>query len=64
MKKKLPETFTENFTINPEQGAAAALSNISKPGYHVETIQRIGTNAKVTFRINALVAQLDRASAF
>lgn len=47
MKK---DRIKEVFTVNPFQGAVAALFNISKKGYRVVKIDRKGNEAKITLQ--------------
>lgn len=45
-KKKI---LVEKFTIDPEQGAVAALIGLQRPGYRMSKIIRKGTKATITF---------------
>ncbi len=48
-KKKKTKTLKDEFTIHPEQGAAAALCGLSRPGFKVVSIVRKGTKCTVTY---------------
>lgn len=48
MKKK-PKFLKEVFTIDPTQGAAAALCGLSKPGYKMVSLVRKGGRCTVTY---------------
>lgn len=49
MKKKQPKILREEFTVHPEQGAAAALMGLSRPGYKMVSLVRSGTKCTITY---------------
>lgn len=53
IKKKNPDTLVETFSVRPDQGAAAFVAGLSKPGYEFVRMERVGTKVKVHFRRKA-----------
>lgn len=49
-KKSKPNTFTETFTVRPEQGMATFAAAISKVGYKMIRLERSGTSATITYQ--------------
>lgn len=53
MSKKNPNELVEQFTVPADQGAAAFMAGLSKPGYEFVKMERKGTKVKVYFKKKA-----------